>query len=506
VTPRTLREIRPATAGRLSVVALALIVACFATAGWWGLNAIEPYAGYDGGAFIGYASVLDDTGRIPVETETYEYAAPPAYFIAVIYAQHAARAVAGGSGSLLPGSPSPLRRALWVLAVVGAAALLAFGRGRGVRIGGLALGAFAVLWALADALSLAGNGAWRAGQLVALAWGCGLICVAWLLAREAWPTRPLLWTLAALGTAVLPPVIRMSVMFHPETQVATLCLAAVLVTVRSRRRGWSLGWAVALGAVLGLAALTRQSTVAVAAGLALAVLLLEGRRSLRYLLVAAAALLLVAGPWSAYQTHRTGNPIQSNLVRPNKMLDHQPRSFYVSFPLHDLIRHPYREAFRNELLPRIHADIWSDWAGGIHGYWVQPTKRGPFFASTQSVLGFFADLLCLGGLAVIGGRGIVRARRGSASASEVVLGVGLVVSLVVWAAFVVTLVRFPQFDGDPIKSTYMLFLGPLFVLGALGAGLALWRRWPWFRVVAVAWALLYAASYAGHLASAFGGY
>ena len=47
--------------------------------------------------------------------------------------------------------------------------------------------------------------------------------------------------------------------------------------------------------------------------------------------------------------------------------------------------------------------------------------------------------------------------------------------------FVVTLVRFPQFDGDSIKATYMLFLGPLFVVvgllrgrlcGAVGAGSA----------------------------------
>jgi len=494
------------TSARLSVVCLVAIVAGFATAGWWAVMHFDPISGYDGEAFIGYASALDRTGRIPSESETYEYAAPPAYFSGAIYAQHLARWVDGGEGSLLPGSPSPLRRALWALVAVAGALLVAFGTSRLRQGAGVALGLIAVLWALADALSLAGNGQWRSGQLLALFWGAVLIVLTWLLAREAWPDQPLMWTLSALAIAVLPIVIRMSVMFHPETQVAALCLAAVLLAVRSRRLGWHLEGAIGVGAALGLAALTRQSTLAVAVGIGLGVILVGGRRAARFTAVAAAAMLLVAGPWWAYETHRTGNPIQSNLSRPNKMLDHQPRSFYVSFPIRDLVRHPYREAFNDELLPRIHADIWSDWAGGIHGYWVQPTKHGPFFASTQSVLGFFADVLCLGGLAVIGGHGLMRARRGVGSSAEVVLGVGLVVALVTWAAFVVELVRFPQFDGDPIKATYMLFLGPIFVLGGIAAGRALCRSTPWLGFAFATWAILYAASFAGHLASAFAGY
>lgn len=47
-----------------------------------------------------------------------------------------------------------------------------------------------------------------------------------------------------------------------------------------------------------------------------------------------------------------GNPIQSNLEREGYLLSEgQPRSFYVSLPVPELVTHPYRPAFQNELLP-----------------------------------------------------------------------------------------------------------------------------------------------------------
>ena len=96
---------------------------------------------------------------------------------------------------MLPGSPSGFRHVLWIPAFIGAAVLLSAGRGWVFRSAGLALAASALAWALADVASLSGNGAWRMGQLIALFWGAMLICVAWLLAREAWPRVPLLWAL-----------------------------------------------------------------------------------------------------------------------------------------------------------------------------------------------------------------------------------------------------------------------------------------------------------------------
>ena len=185
------------------------------------------------------------------------------------------------------------------------------------------------------------------------------------------------------------------------------------------------------------------------------------------------------------------------------MLDHQPFSFFVSFPIHDLVMHPYREAFRNELLPRFHADIWSDWAGGIHGYWAEPSRRMRVNASTQSVLGLFFDVLSIAGLAVFGGRGISRARAHTAGGADAVLGTAVIVSVITLLAFVTTLVRFPQIEGDPIKSTYVLFLAPLFALGAVAAGRRLWALGPAWRAALCTWAALYGVSFSIHLATAF---
>ena len=87
------------------------------------------------------------------------------------------------------------------------------------------------------------------------------------------------------------------------------------------------------------------------------------------------AVLVVAGPWWGYQTSRFGNPIESNLDRPGYMIDRQPRSFFVSLPLPEIITHPYRESFKNELLPKFHAELWSDWFGADH-VWAVVDARG----------------------------------------------------------------------------------------------------------------------------------
>ena len=120
-----------------------------------------------------------------------------------------------------------------------------------------------------------------------------------------------------------------------------------------------------------------------------------------FLVRAAVVTLLLAGPWWGYATHRWHNPLQSNLApRTSLMLDHQPPSFYVSFPLRTLVVHPYRPDFSNELFPKLHAELWSDWFGVIHRL-ESPTRLERVTASSQSVLGFVGDALALGGLAAL---------------------------------------------------------------------------------------------------------
>ena len=400
----------------------------------------RPQDGYDAGAHIAYAGVLKTQGRLPTEAESYEYATPPAYAWLAVQLERAV----GGAGGL---------------------------------------------------------GAWRAGQLLSILWTAGLLAVAWLLGRELWPAHPWAAALAVAATATVPIVLRLGVMFHPEMQFAFLAALGVLLVVRAERRGWPLGYGAAAGIALGLAALTRQTAVVVMAALGVAVLLAGRRHALRFAAVAAAAIALTAGPWWGYQASRFGNPIQSNLNR-YILPGGQPREFYVSAPVGDLVLHPYRPYFAGELWPQFHADLWSDWFGAQHAYWPKPPQGATaVFESSQSLLGLVATALSLAGLvglARAGLRGLRRTEPGAFAGLAFLLLV-----LASWAAFVAQLIRFPQGGGDPIKASYMLYLAPVFAVSGLSGAKRLWGRGRAWRLVIAAWAALYAASYAGFLVAAY---
>jgi hypothetical protein len=213
-------------------------------------------------------------------------------------------------------------------------------------------------------------------------------------------------------------------------------------------------------------------------------------------------MVVVAGPWWLHQIRVYGNPVQSNLDRPGYMLDHQPRSFYVSLPT-ELVTRPHYYHFENKLLPRFHASLWSDWHGDYHRYWQSPKPHAKTLASIQSVLGFGGDALVLGGLAVLGFPALVRAGRRTAHETDSALAILTALFVVSWTAYVVTLIRFPQKGGDPIKPHYLLFLGPVSVVLALAAGLGLARRGGWRRGLLLAWLAVYAVSWSLTLATAF---
>jgi 4-amino-4-deoxy-L-arabinose transferase-like glycosyltransferase len=344
---------------------------------------------------------------------------------------------------------------------------------------------------------------WRGGQALSALWAALLVVVGWLLARELWPGRPWLQAAAAVATAAIPILIRLGTMFHPEMQFACLAALALLLVIRGGRRGWPPLDGALLGLTLGVAALTRQTAVAVAVALAIAVVLAGRRRALRFLAAAAAALVLVAGPWWGWQTHVYGNPLQSNLDR-YLIPGGQPRSFYLSAPLRALVVHPYRPDFAGQLWPQFHADLWSDWFGGQHELWSkQPGSATRVFLSSQSVLGLLLTPLALGGLLAFGVPALSRLARARGDRRDVVFGTFLVLAAVTWAAFLVQLIRFPQQGGDPIKSSYMLFLAPVFAISGLAAARWLWRRGRGWRWALAAWAGLYAVSYAGFLATSW---
>jgi 4-amino-4-deoxy-L-arabinose transferase-like glycosyltransferase len=290
-------------------------------------------------------------------------------------------------------------------------------------------------------------------------------------------------------------------MLHPELQAAALLAFALLLFVRGSRRGWPLGQGAGVGVALGVAALTRQTAAIVIVAVAAVALC---ARAFRFAAVAAVALALVAAPWWVYQGVRYGNPLESNLNRPGYVLHGGlPRSYYVSAPIRDLVLHPYRPRFANELLPQFYADLWSDWFGGQHEAWEHPSRAARVFASTQSVTAFPLTVVAIGALFALGVHALRRVVAGRARETDVALSVFLVVVLASWIAFVVQVTRFPQAGGDPIKSSYMLYLAPVFAVVAVVAGARLWERGRAWRLGLAGTAALYGASYIGFLATSY---
>jgi len=476
-------------------VAVALV---FGVLGWRSLSAMDPDDGFDGRAYVAYSSALERTGRLPTEADTYEHALPPAFPLLAFYGQQLANHLP--EGRLVPGAPGAPRRLLW-LALALAATGLAAASGRARRVG-VGLAVVAALWAASDAVSFMASNDWAAGQVVTLGFGLGLLGLTWALAREVWPSSGWAPTLAVVACAGLPVVLRQAGMFHPDGPFAFFAVLALLLLVSGRRLGWPASRGLWVGAALGCAALTRQSAPVAIVALLAAAVIDRRRRPWRFLTMAGFALAIVVGPWWIYQTIRFGNPIQSFLERPELMLDRQPWSFWVSLPIHDLITHPYRPAFTNELLPMFHAELWSDWFGIQHEAWRSASAGERFFASTQSVLGIGWDALAIGGLIGFGAPALRRVWRGAAErVYDYPATAGLLLVATTWTAFVVTLVRFPQRDGDPIKSNYMLFLAPIFAIAIVAAGRFAWSRGPSWRIVLVVWAIAYAVSYAGAIAT-----
>jgi hypothetical protein len=489
---------------KVGLVAVVAITAAYAVVAWSGVEQWKDSGGDDSFAYRDYVERVYRTHELPPRSENYEFALPPgAPYLGVAVTWAFAPILADRPSPPLQGLPRLLRRLLWLALVVGGGALLVGARRWRPRfILGVAAWFAAAGWAWAYLNAAVNNERWLPLVLVSYTAAVALVPATALLAHEVWPERRSAPVLGATAAALMPIVLMSTLYFHPDPPFALLAVLAMVVVVRALRTGLTVGAGIATGVLLGAAALTRQSAPIVALSLGVAVALIARSRASRFLIAGTCALLATAGPWWVIQTVRFGNPLESNLSRPGQMLDHEPASFFVSFPT-QLVTHPYAPAFANELLPRFHAYLWSDWGGQYH-HWGETKHFATQLASVQSVLGFGGDALVLGGLLLLGIPALARvAKRRSTERVDAALATLTTIFVVSWAAFVAELVRFPQRGGDPIKGHYLLFLAPVSAAFAIAAGFALARRGGWRRAVLFGWAGVYALSWALTVATAF---
>lgn len=469
------------------------LTAGFAVVAWSGIEQWKNNGGDDAYAYRDYVQWLDKQHRIPRRDQNYEYALPigvPAVGM-VVQRAFGAPNLDKPTSPPLQVLPNMLRRLLWVALV--ALGALALSRRGPTRLLGAGLWLAAAGWAAAYVVAATDNEWWLPLVLVSYVSGVALVPASAWLAQEALPELREAPVLGAMGAVLLPPIFASTLYFHPDPPFALLSVAATALVVRALRTGLTWWKGLVVGLVLGGTVLARQSGPLIAVALAVAVVLVARRRALPFVAVGALGMLLVAGPWWYQQWLRYHNPIESNLNRPGYMLDHEPLSFFVSFPS-QLITAPRTPHFANELLPRFHAYLWSDYGGGYH-HWGETKRFATLLASTQSVLGLGIDLLVVGSVVTIGFAAVRR--------REPAFTVLTSLFVLAWIAFVGTLVRFPQRDGDPIKVHYLLFLAPVCIVFAIAGAQALVRRGGPVRIGVLGWLGVYAVSWLLTLATAF---
>jgi 4-amino-4-deoxy-L-arabinose transferase-like glycosyltransferase len=145
--------------------------------------------------------------------------------------------------------------------------------------------------------ALSGNSL-TAGRLASAALGALSVLLLYLIAKRIWGRR--IGLLAATLTALFPPLILLSRDLVSESFFIALELAALLCVLNFRRSGGALRWAAGAGVLCGLAALTRNTGLALVLPLTLGVWTMRPWLRPASLLAPAAVLgcaALVIAPW-----------------------------------------------------------------------------------------------------------------------------------------------------------------------------------------------------------------
>jgi Dolichyl-phosphate-mannose-protein mannosyltransferase len=140
---------------------------------------------------------------------------------------------------------------------------------------------------------------WDAGRALEVVLGTLTVALVYLIALELWGSGVAL--IAAAIAAVYPPLLLIGSSLLSESLFTPLVLLAVLAALRARRGSRPFAWAIASGAVVGLAALTRGNGIVLVVPVGFLLWTERPRlrpRSLRAPVAMLAATLVVLVPWA----------------------------------------------------------------------------------------------------------------------------------------------------------------------------------------------------------------
>lgn len=151
-------------------------------------------------------------------------------------------------------------------------------------------------------------------RLLSIGLGALTVWAAYALGREVFPDRPAIALLAAALTAFLPQFLFISGAISNDIAVATTASWAVVLLVRSVRLGFAWRRSVALGVLVGLAALSKLSGLSVLALVGLGLLFWawqeqRGWDALCHGLIVLATATVVGGWWYARNWILYGDPL-----------------------------------------------------------------------------------------------------------------------------------------------------------------------------------------------------
>jgi hypothetical protein len=339
----------------------------------------------------------------------------------------------------------------------------------------------------------------KVGQFLNVALSAGLVLYLLALCDAIQPERRSLKLATLVGLALFPVYFRTFTMVRGEPFVALFAAAAayhayvVVAAIFAESPAVAKRHTLALGAALGLAAISRQWGLflvpAVTLFFAAAAIAQPPRlKALARSLVLAGAITVVVGSWWYAGLYvRFGTVTAFNRAEAGFHFRNQPREFYTGSGSGQLFSDPIRPSFPNQLLPIFYSDTWGDYWGFFlvrgtdkrNGDALRPAELASYVErkaipdwvdtnrhSIASYLGrvnlvavipsaFMLSAVAFGCVA------LARLLRGATDPVHTAAALLAAILLCTAAGYVWFLVKFPILGkGDTIKASYMLHVFP----------------------------------------------